>query len=148
MDEKLYKVDNLDRLFNACLEFFQRLEQGIIAAYLYGSMMREGRGHDLDVAVFSNEYMDEFRLGSQLEEWLLSKGIKVPVDLKIMSHAPIWAQFQVIKEGRKIYQKNPEETADLEFWIITRYLDFKPVLEEYDRETRERILKSLRSQSF
>ena len=143
MDEKLYKVDDPDQLFEACLEFFERVGHGVIAVYIYGSMIKVCRGHDLDVAVFGHEDMDEFRLGSQLEGWLLSKGIKVPVDLKIMSHAPTWAQFQAIKEGKRIYQKSPEEAADLEFWIITRYLDFKPVLEEYEREAMKIILKAI-----
>ncbi len=147
MDEKLYRVDDPNQLFKVCFEFFQKLRPEAIAVYLHGSMIREGTGHDLDVAVFGHENMDELRLGSQLEEWLLSKGINVPVDLKIMDNAPIWAQFQVIKEGRKVYQKSPKEAADLEFWIITRYLDFKPVIEEYDREARKRILQTLSKRS-
>ncbi len=143
MDEKLYTVKNLDGLFKACAQFFQKGEQEVIAVYLYGSMVKEGKGHDLDVAVFGNKELDEFQVGSRLERWLFSWGFRVPVDLKNMSRAPIWAQFQAIKEGERVYQKSPEEAADLEFWIITRYLDFKPVLEEYDRETRKHILRSL-----
>ena len=143
MEDRLYTIKDPDQLSRACTEFFQAREQGIIAVYLFGSMIKDGIGHDLDVAVFGDEKLDEFRLGSQLERWLFSKGFKIPVDLKNMNRTPIWAQFQVIKEGKRVFQKSREEAVDLEFWIITRYLDFKPFIEEYDRETKKRILRSL-----
>lgn len=143
MEEKVYTIEDLERLIHTCREFFQTIEDTVTAAYLYGSIIKDHKGHDLDVAFFGNETLDEFRLGSQLERRLAQKGFKIPVDLKNMACAPIWVQFRVIKEGRKIYQRSFQEAVDLEFWIVTRYLDFKPLIDEYDRETRKRILRSL-----
>ena len=146
MDERIYTIKDLNLLFKACSEFFQGAGREITVAYLYGSMVKEGTGHDLDVAVFGDEKLDELRMGSRLERWLFSRGLKVPVDLKNMSQAPIWAQFQVIKEGKRVFQKSREEAIELEFWIITRYLDFKPTLDAYNREARKRILRALNTQ--
>jgi predicted nucleotidyltransferase len=129
----------LEQLFTLCREFFQK-RQYVTAVYLHGSIPQKGQGHDLDVAVFSKEEMDEFRMGSELENWLGQKDIRIPVDLKDMSQAPIWAQFQVIKEGTRVYERNLKEVQDLEFWIVTQYLDFKPLMEEYDREMIKRLL--------
>ena len=139
--ERLYIVKDLKQLFTLCREFFQK-SQEVTAVYLYGSIPQKKQGHDLDVAVFSKEGIDEFHMGSELENWLGQKDIRIPVDLKDMSQAPIWAQFQVIKEGTRVYERNLKEVQDLEFWIVTRYLDFKPLMEEYDREMIKRVLAS------
>ena len=139
MMERIYTIQDLKSLIRLCREFFQDTE-GVIAAYLHGSIPRKGQGHDLDIAIFPDRKLDEFRVGSQLERWLAQKGIKIPVDLRNLSHAPIWAQFQVIKEGLRIYHRNLKEAQDMEFWIISHYLDFKPLMDSYDREMKRKIL--------
>ena len=129
---RLYKIDDPQRLAELLREFFSRRPE-VISAYHFGSTAERGEGHDLDIAVFCSGELDELRLGSELERFLFKNGFKLPVDLKVMNKAPVWAKYEVIKRGKRAFARDPSEAAELEARVVDEYLDFKPLMEVYTR---------------
>ena len=123
----------------ALADFFEGRKE-VVVAYLYGSLASGDAGHNLDVGVFVRGDEDFLRLGTLLEMYPFRPGIKVPVDLRTLNDAPIWVKYKVIKEGIRVYESSHDEAAELEASIILEYLDFKPILEAYDRAFWERVL--------
>lgn len=74
----------------------------IIFAYLHGSFL-EGGFQDVDVAV----YLSELKISSKREvlrcelelERELEEVISLPIDVRILNHAPLYFKFEVIKGG-------------------------------------------------
>jgi hypothetical protein len=56
--------------------------------------------------------------------------------------APIALQFFAIRDGKVIFEGDPGFTADYENRVIQQYLDFRPVLDFFDRIARERYAKT------
>lgn len=139
LEGRVYRISDRSALEEALADFFGEREE-VIAAYLYGSLASGDTGHDLDVGVFVRGDVDFLRLGTLLEMHLFGVGIKVPVDLRTLNDAPIWVQYKVIKEGIRVHESSHDEVAELEARIVLEYLDFKPMLEAYDRAFWERVL--------
>jgi len=139
LGERIYQVSDRSALEKALADFFGGREE-VVAAYLYGSLASGDTGHDLDIGVFVRGEVDFLRLGTLLEMHLFGAGIKIPVDLRTLNDAPIWVKYKVIKEGIRVYESSHDEAAELEASIILEYLDFKPILEAYDRAFWERVL--------
>lgn len=129
---KLHRIDDPQRLTQLIRRFFSQ-RPCVISVYHFGSTAEKGEGRDLDIAVFCSEELDEFRLGSELERFLFENGIRLPVDLKVMNRTPIWAKYEVIKGGRRVFAREPDEAAELEARVIDEYLDFKPLMDTYTR---------------
>lgn len=139
LEGRVYRISDRSALEEALADFFGKREE-VVAAYLYGSLASGDTGHDLDVGVFVRKDVDFLRLGTLLEMHLFGVGIKVPMDLRTLNDAPIWVQYKVIKEGIRVHESSHDEVAELEARIVLEYLDFKPMLEAYDRAFWKRVL--------
>jgi len=141
-DGRFYHIPDKEALRRRLGDFFHSCKE-VCAAYLYGSLATREMGHDLDVGIFTRGEVDPLRLGTLLEKHLFEAGIRVPVDLRVLNEAPIWVQYEVIKEGICIYRGSSDETAELEARIILDYLDFQPVLESYNRAFWEKAFHEI-----
>lgn len=139
-EDKTYSCNDLSCLHETIADFFrQSADDNILSAYIFGSAVYPGPFHDVDVAVFPGTPIDSLSFGSRLEQFLFAKNLKFPVDLRTMYKVPIWAKFEVIKTGRRIFERDFEEAVAMEAAIITEYLDFKYLLDLYNEHFFRRL---------
>ncbi|OPY22555.1 MAG: Nucleotidyltransferase domain protein [Methanobacterium sp. PtaU1.Bin097] len=114
-------------------------DKRVIFAYLYGSAaqgtMREDS--DVDIAVFlENPKQDpllEADISLELEQTLDRS-----VDVRIINHAPTIFTNQVLKEGILLFSRDEPLRINFEVRNINEYLDFLPIINEYDKKRLER----------
>ena len=56
------------------------------------------------------------------------------VDVKILTHAPIAFQYEVIKRGEVIFSRNDTMRKRYEAEVLSRYLDYKETSDWLDRK--------------
>ena len=64
------------------------------------------------------------------------------IDIVFLHIAPLSLQYSAIKEGKILFEEDPLLTADYEHGVINQYLDFKPVLDFFDRSMVKRYAKA------
>lgn len=68
--------------------------------------------------------------------------MKQELDVRILNDQSLRLVYQVLKEGKVVFCRDNEERVAFETIITKRYLDFKPLYEEYDRIRNERLIIS------
>ena len=118
----------------------------VLVAYLYGSIVKgyavEGSDIDLGLVLRRQFEPDAFypaRIAREIEKRL---GMKQELDVRILNDQSLRFVYQVLKEGKVVFCRDDEERVAFETIITKRYLDFKPLYEEYDRIRRERLITS------
>lgn len=112
--------------------------------YLYGSRtgVRISPLSDVDLAVVVSSQVNRERL-FDLQLRMLGEATKAlrtnEVDLQILNKLPIQAQYAIMKKKRILFCRDHARRAEFESGVISRYLDFKPFLEEQYRAVRQRI---------
>jgi len=134
---------NLEVIVPAIRDYFAH-QPDVALAYLYGSYAVDQiwAESDLDIGVlFSNEGTpyELFRQGLRRAAELQTKVGRIEIDLRELNGAPVEFLMQVIKAGRCLYARSEQERVQFETRVIQEYLDFKPVLDEYYRELRQRL---------
>ncbi len=104
-------------------------------AYIFGSFMKEKEFSDIDIGIYIeekeiNDYLD---IELDLEEELQSI-INLPVDVRIINHAPLSFVYHVIKEGVLILERDTLKRSDFESLIFKKYFDFSHFRREYLKE--------------
>ncbi|MCR4407707.1 MAG: nucleotidyltransferase domain-containing protein [Anaerolineae bacterium] len=117
-------------------EFFASQPE-VALAYLYGSYAR-GRvwaKSDLDIGVLFDEGVpprQQWQLAVRYaaDLYRLLDG-QVEVDVRELNPGPVEFLYQVIKHRQCLYVRNGKQRVRFEADVISRYLDFKPVLDLY-----------------
>jgi len=134
----------LDKYLAQLREFFARQPE-VVLAYLYGSYAtgQTWAESDLDIGVLFDAQVtprQQFRLalryGVEVRR-LIQDGVEA--DVRELGSAPVEFLMQVIRPGRCLYARTERERVRFETAVIRRYLDFKPVLDEYYHHLRQRI---------
>jgi predicted nucleotidyltransferase len=118
----------------------------VSVVYLFGSAAidRKTRLSDIDIGVVFKELQpgeDTRALYNNLCG-IFSELYRAPkIDIVFLQKAPLSLQYSAIKEGKILFEEDPCVTADYEQRVINEYLDFKPVLELFDRSAVERYAK-------
>jgi len=60
------------------------------------------------------------------------------VDIVTLQTAPLPIQYSVVTEGKILFEEDPVLTADYIHQVINSYLDFRYILDEFDRVTLEK----------
>jgi uncharacterized protein YutE (UPF0331/DUF86 family)/predicted nucleotidyltransferase len=114
-------------------------------AYLFGSAVRGDDFRDIDVAVYLIPYppphtevcgsevcgyssYERFkfamRIGRTIEKALF---IRREVDVRILNEAPPSFQYEVMRTGQLIFQREKQRRICYEGHILSRYLDYQPI---------------------
>lgn len=108
----------------------------VIFAYIFGSFAEsKERFNDIDIGVFvkttvlKDALLLEFSLDNGLE-----KIIGLPVDVRIINHAPVYFSYQVIRPRMIIMDKEPNIRADFESKVFKAYFDLVRFRGEYLKE--------------
>jgi len=116
---------------------FARREE-VLLAYLFGSRVR-GRADaasDYDFGVLLRLGADpdcRYELAHEMGELLEAR----EVDVVSLREAPVELAYNVICEGRLIYERDRAERIEFEADLMAKYCDFLPVL----RQQREDVLR-------
>jgi len=122
-------------------------ELGILIVYLFGSKAI-GKGSplsDVDIGVVCKESMgdrDTRPLYNRLSELFSDLYPHSRLDIVFLQTAPLALHFFAIKDGKVIFAVDPRFTADYENRMIQQYLDFRPVLDFFDRIVAERYAET------
>ncbi len=114
-------------------------DQRIIFAYLYGSAARGDmrEDSDLDIAVFLQDPEDDPLLDANISLELEEIAGR-SVDVRIINHAPAIFINQVLKDGKLLYSQDDQLRINFEVNKTNEYLDFLPLINEYDKKRLER----------
>ncbi len=115
-------------------------KQKVIFAYLFGSQKKGniGRLSDIDIAIYFDEKISESeRFDRKLKiaaefSFLLKRD---DIDIVVLNDAYPLLQHRIIKQGEIIFSSDEKKRIDFEIKSVLRYLDFKPLLEKYTKET-------------
>ena len=61
------------------------------------------------------------------------------VSFVLLNKAPLTIQHGVITDAKLLYSKDEDARLSFEERVVDEYMDFRPVLEEYDREFLRQI---------
>lgn len=113
-------------------------EHDVVLGYLHGSLARdEAHVGDADVGLLlegdpSNEECLDRELA--LEQSINESVQGLPIDVRILNHAPVTFRFAVIRDGHVLLSRSPRTRGDFEEGTLALYLDYKHHLDTYRRE--------------
>jgi predicted nucleotidyltransferase len=137
MDFRVYDLSRTERetvLGRISVILTRRNE--VAFAYAYGSFVGGGPFRDLDLALYlktdppERDFLYEDRLQQEL---LAETEIPFPLDVRLANRAPIAFQYQIYR-GRLLFDRDPDFRARVVAYVVSRYLDMKPVLDHHFQE--------------
>ena len=115
---------------------------GVSVVYLFGSRAigRTSRLSDVDIGVVLKDPMEDTRSSYKILYELFSAIYpSSSLDIVFLHKASLALQYFAIKDGKIIFEEDPRFTADYENRVINQYLDFRPVLDMFDRVAMKRF---------
>jgi predicted nucleotidyltransferase len=114
--------------------------QGVIALYFFGSRSRDAAGSlsDYDFAAIFDQNLNA---KERFEKRLIVLGLlnellrSDAVDLVSLTDAPPLLGHRILKEGTLIFSGDEKQRLSAEERIVLTYLDWKPHLERFIKET-------------
>jgi predicted nucleotidyltransferase len=100
----------------------------VVAVYLFGSLVNGPHTpeSDVDIAIlFARDVGKMEQLALQQE---LSDRLGVEVDLVDLARAPVVLRMQVLRKGRKLFDRNPSVTTSLIVRTLFEYDDLKRII--------------------
>jgi predicted nucleotidyltransferase len=116
----------------------------VLEGYLFGSLARgEAQAHsDVDVAVFVDEaalsgggFGYEAELGTALQQALA----RPDIDIVVLNRASPVLYHSVLRDGERLFARDPIATTTREGTALSRYCDYVPVLRKIEALHRARI---------
>jgi predicted nucleotidyltransferase len=120
---------------------------GVAVVYLFGSRAtgRESRLSDIDIGVVLKEapsgkgtrdiYHNLYGLFTEIYP-------AAKLDIVFLHEDHLSLQYSVVREGKILFETDPEFTVDYENRVMNQYLDFRFVLDYFDKVTMERYAKA------
>lgn len=107
---------NIEQTLERLIPLFER--EGVLLAYLFGSLGKDGVGQDVDLAILTKD-TPAFRLREAITECLGTERVDL-VDLQ--SASPV-LRFEIIRTGRPLYVSNEEMQVRFELETLHLYRD-------------------------
>ena len=121
-------------------------ENKVSFVYLFGSQAsgNSGKDSDVDIAVmlpFEMKKEERFDLRLNLMG-KISEILKKKVDIVVLNDIrSLYFKYIIIKEGKIIYKESDLSPAEFESKALGIYFDFRPFLENYNKDYVKRILQ-------
>lgn len=114
---------------------------GVQAVYLFGSRAqgKAGPNSDYDYAVLLPDrghsrgdelYFGLYDIFSEISPRTLKNDV---IDIVFLRDAPLELRFHVIRYGKVLLDTSPNARLDFEAQTILLYGDYRPILDEFDR---------------
>lgn len=120
---------------------------GVSIVYLFGSRATGNRSllSDVDIGVVLRVPPSESDMRSlyhSLYELFTEIYPTSKLDIVFLQGVSLSLQYFAIKEGKVLFEEDHRMTADYEQLVVNHYLDFKPILDFFDRVAMERYAKA------
>lgn len=116
---------------------------GVAIAYLFGSSVTglKHKKSDIDIGIVFEKTPPLSSLDTYTKLYTLFSEIypNKEIDVVLLEDAPLSLQFEVIKYGKVLYEKDTNLRLDYEEKTLLKYADFLPLEEEMERTILERI---------
>lgn len=125
------------------IQFF-KAQEDVVAVYLFGSRASGTAGplSDIDIAVLLRKGLGN-GIYSEKEMDYLGKSNEIlrtdEVSFVLLNKAPLTIQYGVISEAKVLFSRDEDARLSFEERVIDEYMDFRPVLDDYDREFLRQI---------
>ncbi len=113
------------------------------AAYVFGSYVHNDDFNDIDVALLISKELDpytrfkfEMQVARELERRIKPRS---EFDVKILNHAPIEFQYEVLKGGKAVFLRDRTKNVEYESETISNYLDFQTTAEYLNKKFLARV---------
>lgn len=121
-------------------------ELKVIIVYLFGSYLSETTNFqsDIDIGILflDDSYIkNKLKIYTELYKIFSETFPQGEVDIVFLNEAPLTLKFEVVTHGKPIYFENIEDHYNFKERVIKEYIDFKPLLNEQDKELLKRIEK-------
>jgi predicted nucleotidyltransferase len=118
-------------------------EDEVIAVYIFGSTFKKYKfKEDLDIAILVKDTALKegiTKLQNKFYTKLRYSLKRQDIDIVILNTASLLLKYQVIKEGKLVYEKDIEERIDFEVKTMLLYFDFLPIRELFWQDLLERV---------
>jgi len=115
----------------------------VSAAYVFGSYVHNDDFNDIDVALLISREPDPYKrfkfemmVARELERQIKPR---FEFDVKILNHAPIEFQYEVLKKGKAVFLRDRTENVEYESKTISDYLDFQTTAEYLNKKFLARV---------
>lgn len=124
-------------------------KENLVAAYLHGSAAtgRMDDESDIDIAFLADapltrdeRYALRMRCLLALMEASPDEALSDKFDVVLLRDVPVLLQYNVIRKGRRLYERNRGERMDFELSVERAYDDEEPYLRQETEIILERIL--------
>ena len=106
----------------------------IISAYIYGSFIGRGEFGDIDLGILIEINRDDvFRFELELEK-KLEEEVHLPIDVRVLNHAPISFVQNVIRQGRLVVDRDAIAREIFTGRVLKQYFDFASFHKRYLKE--------------
>lgn len=123
-------------------------EQDIIAAYLFGSVVKNQNNQfsDIDLAILLDPKKKHYsfldlRLGLSLE---LGSLLKREVDVIILNEAPCLLKYEIFRSGRCILERSPQVSRAFIAQSLSEYYDYAPALAFFHHTALKKVWEGSR----
>jgi len=116
--------------------FFASRAEGVVAAYLFGSVARRtaGPSSDVDVAVLYAVAPPATIDGLPVDlENDLAQLLRRPVQVVVLNTAPVDLVHRVLRDGVLVLDRDPGARIRFEVRARNEYFDLQPILARYRR---------------
>ena len=122
-------------------------ELGVLAVYLFGSraMGKKSPLSDTDIGIVFKTIptsLETRAIYNRLYKIFSELYPDSKLDIVLLQTGPLALQFFAIKDGKILFEEDRRFTADYEDFVIKRYLDFRPVLDFFDRVATEKYAQA------
>jgi len=121
-------------LIQRLVSYLEKEHPELVAAYIFGSFVSEKPFADIDVALLARSADAETLNFELVTENNIEQILGLPVDVRVMNTAPLSFQFQVIRNGQLILERDPNARAEYQAQILKQYFDFSCFRKRYLKE--------------
>jgi predicted nucleotidyltransferase len=129
-------VTDTAAIIDALRSHFTRHGEGIVAAYLYGSVARgtAHSGSDVDVAVLFAHAPPPTLAGLPVDlEADLTGLVGREVQIAVLNEAPVDLVHRILRDGVLVCENDPAARIAFEVKARSEYFDLLPILQRYRR---------------
>jgi len=132
--------------FSESLHALFQTQKDVLLAYLFGSHARNKSTalSDIDIAILLREALNEdqfFEARLRIMDDVAHRLHFNDVDVLILNHAPLALRYRALRDGKILFCRDEKARVHFATETTLAYLDFKPVIDLFQRATLERARK-------
>jgi predicted nucleotidyltransferase len=121
-------------LIQRIVSYLQLETPGLLSAYVFGSFITGQDFADIDLALLLDSPVSDTLKFEFSAENGIERLLRMPADVRVLNGAPLSFRYQVVRDGRLIFDGAPNRRADFEGQVLKQYFDFSGFRRRYLKE--------------